>query len=139
MWNQWHYKRRIDIFYFKVNQSRSLDREMVLRRLQFHLKWQLAHLKSKSIFPRASSLLSFCNWFLRPFPRIFGDKQKHNSFSIYNIKKLCIFYNCVFVKKIRTSVHNSDGFLLFLKISSAVLPSDLHSSGVDTGPYQAFN
>ena len=72
---------------------------MVLRRLQFHLKWQLAHLKSKSIFPSASSLLSFCNWFFRPFPRIFGDKQKHNSFSIYNVKKLCIVYNCVFCEK----------------------------------------
>ena len=97
MWNQWHYKRRIDIFYFKVNQSRSLDREMVLRRgLQIHLKWQLAHLKSKSIFPSTKylTLILFCNRVCRPFPfsfplpRIFGDKQKHNSFSIYKYWKL---------------------------------------------------
>ena len=44
-----------------------------------------------------------------------------------------------FYDKIHTSVQSSDGFLLFLKTSSAVLPSDLHSSGVDTGPYQALN
>ena len=75
------------MFYFKVNQSRSLDREMVPRRgLQIHLKWQLAHLKSKSIFPSNSSLIDlglFCNRVVRPFPQIFGGKQKHNSFSIY--------------------------------------------------------
>ena len=60
--------------------------------------------------------------------------------NIEGSKKFFIYYALIMIfDKIHTSVQSSDGFLLFLNISSAALPSDLHSSGVDTGPYHAFN